>query len=42
MYRDADGVWDGVEWDSENARCFAIRETDEAAAEKKLLAHKAQ
>jgi hypothetical protein len=37
MYRDADGCWDGVEWDGEYARFFAIRETDEAAAEKKLL-----
>jgi hypothetical protein len=42
MYRDAEGYWDGVEWDGEHARFFAIRETDEAAAEKKLLAHKAQ
>ena len=42
MYRDAEGYWDGVEWDGENARFFAIRETDEVAAEKKLLAHEAQ
>jgi hypothetical protein len=42
MYRDADGYWDGVEWDGQHARFFAIRETDEAAAEKKLLARKAQ
>jgi hypothetical protein len=34
MYRDAEGYWDG-----EHAGFFAIRETDEAAAEKKLLAH---
>jgi hypothetical protein len=42
MYRDSDGVWDGVDWDGQHARFFAIRETDEAAAQKKLLAHKAQ
>jgi hypothetical protein len=42
MYRNADGYWDGCVWDGERARFFAIRETDEAAAEKKLLAHKAQ
>jgi hypothetical protein len=42
MYRDDQGYWDGVEWDGEHARSFAIRETDEAAAEKKLLAHKTQ
>jgi hypothetical protein len=39
MYRDADGYWDGCEWDGERARFFASRETDEAAAEKKLLGH---
>jgi hypothetical protein len=39
MYRDAEGYWDGVEWNGENATFFAIRETNEAAAEKKLLAH---
>jgi hypothetical protein len=38
MYRDADGYFDGVEWDGEHARFFAIRETDEATAEKRLLA----
>jgi hypothetical protein len=38
MYRDGEGYWDGVDWDGEHARFFAIRETDEAAAEKKLLA----
>jgi hypothetical protein len=39
MYRDSDGYWDGVEWDGQQARLFAIRETDETAAEKKLPAH---
>ena len=38
MYRDAGGYWDGCEWDGEHARFFAIRETDEAAAETKLVA----
>jgi hypothetical protein len=39
MYRDSDGYWDGVEWNGEQPRFFAIRERDETAAEKKLLAH---
>jgi hypothetical protein len=39
MYKDADAYWDGCEWDGEHARFFAIRETDQAAAEKKLSAH---
>jgi hypothetical protein len=42
MYRNADGCWDGVEWDGEYAGFFAKRETDKAVAEKKLLAHEAQ
>jgi hypothetical protein len=42
MYRDSDGYWDGIEWNGQHARFFEIRETDEAAAEKKLLAHKTQ
>jgi hypothetical protein len=42
MYRDTEGWWDGVEWNGEHARFFAIREIDEAAAKKKLLAHKAE
>jgi hypothetical protein len=39
MCWDAGGYWDGCEWDGQHARFFAIRETDEAAAERKLLAH---
>ena len=42
MYRDPDGYWDGVDWNGQHARFFPIRETDEAVAEKKLLAHKTQ
>src|SRR6516164_6870659 len=41
MYRDSDGVWDGIEWDGQHTTFFAIRETDEAVAEKRLLAQKA-
>jgi hypothetical protein len=37
MYKDADGYWDGCEWDGEHARFFAIWETDEVKAEKKLM-----
>jgi hypothetical protein len=39
MYRDSDGYWKAIEWNGEHTRFFAIREQDEAAAEKKLLAH---
>jgi hypothetical protein len=42
MCRDTEGYWDGAEWNGEHARLFAIREINEAAAEKKLLAHKAE
>ena len=42
MYQDTEGFWDGVEWSGGQARLFAIREIDEAAAEKKLLTHKAE
>ena len=31
MYRDSEGYWNGVKWDGEHAKCFAIRETCEAA-----------
>jgi hypothetical protein len=42
MNQDSDGYWDGVDWDGEHATFCAIRERDEAAAEKKLLKHKAE
>ena len=42
MYRGSDGYGDGIEWNGQHARLFEIRETDEAAAEKKLLAHQAK
>ena len=29
MYRDSEGVWDGVDWDGQRASFFALRETDE-------------
>jgi hypothetical protein len=38
IYRDSEGYWNGVEWNGKHARFFAIREINEAAAEKKLLA----
>lgn len=38
MYRDGEGYWDGVDGDGEHTRFFTIRERDETAAEKKLLA----
>ena len=37
MYRDSEGVWDGVNWDGQRASFFALQETDEAVARKKLL-----
>jgi hypothetical protein len=40
MYRDSEGVWDGIHWDGQRAAFFALRETDEARARKKLLDRK--
>ena len=40
MYRDSEGVWDGVDWDGKRASFFALRETDEGRARKKLLDRK--
>jgi hypothetical protein len=37
IYRDEEGVWDGVRWDGRTAAFFAIRETDEEKAMEKLL-----
>lgn len=37
MYRDSEGIWDGIEWSGEHASFFALRETDEGRARKKLL-----
>jgi hypothetical protein len=37
MYRDSEGVWDGVDWDGKRACFFALGETDEKAARRKLL-----
>jgi len=37
MYRDSLGIWDGVQWDGRRASFFALQETDEALARKKLL-----
>jgi hypothetical protein len=36
MYRDSEGVWDGIHWDGKRASFFALRETDEGRARKKL------
>jgi hypothetical protein len=38
MYKDSDGYWDGIRWDGQHATFFALRETSEVAAEKKLRA----
>jgi hypothetical protein len=37
MYRDSEGVWDGIKWDGGRALFFALRETEEERARKKLL-----
>jgi hypothetical protein len=37
MYRDSEGIWDGVQWDGRRASFFALQETEEALARKKLL-----
>ena len=29
MYRDSEGVWDGIEWNGEMLHFFALRETEE-------------
>ena len=36
MYRDEQGIWDGVNWDGLRASFFALRETDENTAWEKL------
>jgi hypothetical protein len=36
MYRDERGVWDSVRWDGQHAAFFAIGETDEKRARRKL------
>jgi hypothetical protein len=36
MYRDSEGIWDGVNWDGQSVSFFALRETDEDKARDKL------
>jgi hypothetical protein len=36
MYRDENGVWDGVRWDGQHPSFFALGETDGAKARDKL------
>jgi hypothetical protein len=38
MYLEANGLWTGVDWDSKSVGFFALGETDESAATKKLIA----
>jgi hypothetical protein len=42
MYRDENGVWDGIRWDGEHPSFFAMREADEKKARVKLLQARAQ
>ena len=37
MCRDGKGFWHGVRWDGKIGSCFALGETDERTARKKLL-----
>jgi hypothetical protein len=37
MCRDGKGFWHGVRWDGKTAFCFALEETDERKARKRLL-----
>jgi hypothetical protein len=36
MYRDERGIWDDVRWDGKHAAFFAVGETDEKTAMRKL------
>ena len=36
MYPDERGIWDGVRWDGKHAAFFAVGETDEMKARRKL------
>src|SRR6516164_3765816 len=36
IYRDGKGFWHGVRWDGKAASCFALSETDERRARKKM------
>jgi hypothetical protein len=36
MYRDENGIWDGVRWDGQHPAFFALGETDEGKALAKL------
>jgi hypothetical protein len=38
MNRDSDGRWNGVHWNGQRAAIFALQETSETAAQRKLLA----
>ena len=40
MCRDGKGFWRRVGWDGKTASCFALQETDERKANKKLLERK--
>jgi hypothetical protein len=33
MYRDENGVWDGIRWDGQHPSFYALRETEEQKGE---------
>jgi hypothetical protein len=37
MYRDSEGIWDGIQWGGQRASFFALRQTEEGQARKRLL-----
>ena len=37
MYRDSEGIWDGIKWDGNWALFFALGEKEEAPARQKLF-----
>ena len=42
MYRDQDGVWNGIRWNGQCASVFALFETDEKKAMAKLMRENAE
>ena len=38
MYLESNGLWTGVDWDGKSVGFFALGETEESAAAKKLIA----
>jgi hypothetical protein len=37
MYRDSEGIWDGILWDGKSSSFFPLRETEGGRARQKLI-----